>query len=187
METKACYSCKTIKSVLEFHKDKDSKTGYSSKCKECKKLYYQINKDKINKTNERYRIKNRKQINERKKKNRNDNKDELNRLNREWYQQNKQKQCEKVKERMRKIRLEVLIHYSENPPKCKCCGETYLEFLTIDHINGNGSEHRRNMKNSNIYVELRSKKFPEGFRVLCWNCNSSRGCYGYCPHEKETI
>lgn len=23
------------------------------------------------------------------------------------------------------------------------------------------------------------------YRVLCMNCNKSRGSYGYCPHEKE--
>lgn len=25
-------------------------------------------------------------------------------------------------------------------------------------------------------------RFPEGFRVLCFNCNNSLGMHGYCPH-----
>ncbi len=58
--------------------------------------------------------------------------------------------------------------------KCVCCGETYLEFLTIDHINGNGCRDR--LKNgggggSKTYKWLIKNNFPPGFRTLCFNCN----------------
>lgn len=81
----------------------------------------------------------------------------------------------------------VFKHYSGSEvPYCACCGDTTYEFLTIDHIDGDGAEHKR--KNgysggSGTYHWLIKNNFPEGFRVLCWNCNSARGFFGYCPHE----
>lgn len=88
------------------------------------------------------------------------------------------------KKSARDLRLQVLTAYSGSPPKCQCpnCSETHLEFLTIDHINGGGAKHRASLKGNNIYRWLRINKFPNGFRVLCINCNFSLGKYGYCPH-----
>lgn len=81
------------------------------------------------------------------------------------------------------IRLEVLIYYSGETPNCDCCGENNLEFLSIDHINGDGNKHRKNDSSSiKIYNWLKRNNFPEGFRVLCMNCNFSHGRHGYCPH-----
>ena len=49
--TKVCKTCRTIKYVTEFYKNKVSKDGYSYKCKTCecqhKKTLYIINKNKI--------------------------------------------------------------------------------------------------------------------------------------------
>jgi hypothetical protein len=80
----------------------------------------------------------------------------------------------------------VLEHYSGTPPHCQCpgCTETHLEFLSIDHINGGGRKHRLSI-GGGIYAWLRKNNYPDGFRVLCHNCNQSRGAYGYCPHERE--
>ena len=77
-------------------------------------------------------------------------------------------------------RLDVIQHYGG---KCECCGEDTLEFLAIDHINNDGAEHRRKIGNMSIYLWIIQNKYPDGFRVLCHNCNSSRGYYGYCPHQ----
>lgn len=82
--------------------------------------------------------------------------------------------------------------------KCACCGEGRLEFLTIDHPNNDGAEHRRpkakmreGIKRTgagvHIYRYLRKNGFPKEFRLLCWNCNCSRGFSGYCPHERERV
>lgn len=85
-------------------------------------------------------------------------------------------------------RYKVLSHYSDDEPKCSCCGETYLEFLAIDHENGNGAEHRKQIctahpSKADIVVWIIRNGFPAGFRVLCHNCNLARGLYGFCPHE----
>lgn len=70
---------------------------------------------------------------------------------------------------------------------CKCCGEDYYEFLSIDHEAGNGAEHRRlELRGQDLYSWLIRNDFPEGFRVLCMNCNFSLGHHGYCPHGSFT-
>lgn len=79
------------------------------------------------------------------------------------------------------LRLEVLSHYAPNGPACACCGETIIEFLCIDHMNGGGGKHRRSI-NGNLYNWLKREGFPTGFRVLCHNCNAAIGHYGRCPH-----
>ena len=102
-----------------------------------------------------------------------------------WARDNKQY----LKEKHQKERLQCLTHYSEGTPKCAClnCNEDRIEFLSIDHINGGGHQHREKIKRRGIgfFKWLIDNNFPEGYRVLCHNCNQSRGYYGYCPHEKE--
>lgn len=43
------------------------------------------------------------------------------------------------------IRLKALI-YKAYGNMCACCGETEEVFLGIDHINGDGAEHRKTVK-----------------------------------------
>ena len=85
--------------------------------------------------------------------------------------------------RRRKVRLEALSYYGG---KCACCGESRFEFLALDHINGGGSAHRRtiNTRGGQRFANwLKTQGWPLGYRVLCHNCNSSLGWYGYCPHQ----
>jgi hypothetical protein len=72
-------------------------------------------------------------------------------------------------------------------PRCICCGETGLTFLTIDHIEGRGRRHRAviGRRGETFYRWLKVQNFPPGFRVMCMNCNSSLGLFGYCPHQLE--
>ena len=69
--------------------------------------------------------------------------------------------------------------------KCECCGENQLIYLSVDHINCDGAEHRRELKKSGtkFYEWLVANDYPTGFRVLCMNCNTALGMYGYCPHH----
>ena len=95
------------------------------------------------------------------------------------------KKCETLyrKQRNKFIKEKVVNYYSNGTMKCACCGENNLEFLLIDHINGGGNKHRQEEKIRNFYRWLIKNNFPEGFRVLCYNCNMSIGFYGYCPHQ----
>ena len=98
----------------------------------------------------------------------------------------KRKRKQSFKKYNQKLRLEVLIHYGGNPPKCACCGESHIEFLTIDHIHGGGRKHSKiTGLGTSFYKWLRKNNFPDGFQVLCWNCNCAKGHYGYCPHDQN--
>lgn len=88
----------------------------------------------------------------------------------------------KQREYNRRERLVAIAHYGN---VCACCGEDRIEFLSIDHIHGGGQKHRKSLTVS-IYRWLKREGYPEGFRILCHNCNMSLGFYGYCPHQKET-
>lgn len=74
---------------------------------------------------------------------------------------------------------------------CRCCGETEEYFLTIDHVDGGGSAHRREIRatgqSSKFYLWLRDNAYPSGFQVLCQNCNVGKWRNGgRCPHDTET-
>ena len=76
---------------------------------------------------------------------------------------------------------------------CACCGETEPLFLTLDHTENNGREHRLQIGNKGghrFYKWLEENNWPPGLQVLCMNCN--HGKYrnnGICPHKEgaETI
>lgn len=122
------------------------------------------------------------------------------RRQREWFWNHynndpewKEKQLKAAKIRIKglrkRIRLQVLNHYCNNNIRCMCkgCNEKYVEFMSIDHMNGNGNKHRKELlgKGITIYIWLLRNNFPKGYRVLCHNCNISLGHYGYCPHEEN--
>ena len=79
-------------------------------------------------------------------------------------------------------RLEVLNHYGN---MCACCGEVEARFLQIDHIDGGGYLHRKSDPSAiNLATWLVKHNFPEGFQLLCANCNHAKR-FGVCPHQKS--
>jgi len=83
-------------------------------------------------------------------------------------------------------KMAVLRHYSGGTVECICCGENNPMFLAIDHIDGKGNEHRKELGvvgGYSFYLWLIQNDFPTGYRVLCHNCNMATGILGYCPHR----
>ena len=104
--------------------------------------------------------------------------------NKKWYSKNKANVLKRTKNYHKKLKLEVFSHYSNGSPKCSCCGEKTMEFLSIDHINGKGHEHRKKVGNSyRYYMWLRRNGYPSGIRILCHNCNQATSWGRTCPHE----
>lgn len=68
---------------------------------------------------------------------------------------------------------------------CRCCGENELSLLSIDHVNDDGAQHRKNSHAGSgvgLYRLLIKSNFPEGFQTLCYNCNiGKRLNKGICP------
>lgn len=87
---------------------------------------------------------------------------------------------------------------------CACCGETQFMFLSLDHINNDGAKHRRDIRSEmlcatnkgnltrwfggeKMYKWLARREFPDGFQVLCMNCNFGKQVNGgICPHKAAT-
>ena len=88
------------------------------------------------------------------------------------------------KKRYKAKRNIILNHYSNGTMQCACCGEKQIKFLSIDHINNDGAKHRKEIGRSQLTNWLIENKLPEGFQVLCFNCNFSKGIYGMCPHKE---
>ncbi len=167
---KQCYICKQEKNETEFYKNRTKKDGLCSQCISCEKekgkQEYQRDKEKIRARNLRWQ-----KINPEKKK----------RSGQTWRKTHTQEILKKKRDYAKHLRIMAFNHYGT---LCSCCGENRLEFLCIDHINGGGNQHRKEIKNK-FYPWLLRNNFPAGFRTLCHNCNLSLGFYGYCPHELE--
>ena len=106
--------------------------------------------------------------------------------NRQWRLNNPRMAKDTAARAVRKRKLAVLEAYGG---MCVCCGETTPEFLSIDHVNGDGKEHRKALgvhgAGGSIYNDLKRRGYPrEGFRLLCMNCNFAFGHFGTCPHSK---
>lgn len=113
-----------------------------------------------------------------------------------------QAQCKSCKRRKRKA------FYAENPGKhmahkayqraaglrfkalaisgyggvCACCGEDVFDLLSIDHIEGGGRAHKKELNRSTIFRWLVKNNYPSGFRVLCFDCNCAN-YNGSCGHK----
>ena len=107
-----------------------------------------------------------------------------------WHQASPERGRESARRCHQKVRREVLEHYSNSTMQCACCGESEEAFLTLDHLNNDGAEHRRRLDaqgggrhgSTRVYTDLRQRGFPSGFQVLCINCNAAKGWRGACPH-----
>jgi len=90
-----------------------------------------------------------------------------------YYEEHREEVKQDVRERTRKLRLRVIKHYSEGKMCCGICEEERLPCLSIDHIDGRGAEHRRQPgvgKGTGFYLWIVRNNFPEGFQILCMNC-----------------
>jgi hypothetical protein len=149
--------CPKCKSEGEFYKDVSRKDGFTTYCKSCQHKRY----EKISKLPETI-ARNR-------------------RNNLKWNKVNKKWKTAYEAERTRRMKQRCIQHYGG---ECACCQENRYEFLSLDHKNGGGNQHRKTIT---IKIErwLIKNNFPDGFQVLCHNCNMSIGLYGYCPHQTE--
>jgi hypothetical protein len=79
------------------------------------------------------------------------------------------------REQNRQIKQLVLTHYGNGKCACVRCGFDDIRALSIDHINGGGTKHRKEINlgtggGLNMYNWLINNNYPEGFRTLCLNC-----------------
>jgi hypothetical protein len=112
----------------------------------------------------------------------------------EYRERNKDKidkyRREVVIPKNKKIAIEVFSVYSKRHsnsdiPCCRCCGiNEHMEFLTIDHIDGRAhlSEKEKELHSKSLNSWLKKNNYPDGFQILCFNCNMAKSDKGHCPH-----
>jgi hypothetical protein len=88
----------------------------------------------------------------------------------------------------RKLKREMIDAYGG---KCAICGESHFEFMTIDHINGRGTQHRKQIGCQNGTMNQWLKKqgwTKDEFRLLCFNCNCSKiFSMNRCKYQRHII
>ena len=93
-----------------------------------------------------------------------------------------------IQKKSREKSKEIIInYYSKGKNCCDCCGETTKEFLTLDHINNDGTQERRKLNGGghHNYRFIIKNNFPPGYRIMCYNCNCGRArtINKICPHK----
>jgi hypothetical protein len=68
---------------------------------------------------------------------------------------------------------------------CNCpgCHVVHAVLLTVDHIKGDGAEHRRKMGRStrDFYRWLEKNGYPSDYQLLCGSCNLAKADKDKCP------
>lgn len=105
----------------------------------------------------------------------------------EWYEKNSGHAKERARLRRLSLRNEMLNAYGG---RCSCCGESEEMFLTLDHVERDGADHRRHFGNTYAtWKDLQRRGWPKkGYTLLCYNCNCGRERNGgVCPHRRPAL
>ena len=115
------------------------------------------------------------------------NKNDLSLYKHDWYLRNKKLIRQRVRVYTENLRNKVVSYYSKGTNSCACCGEKEYNFLTLDHINNDGAEHRKTVPQGQLYNWIIKNNFPPGFQILCMNCNFAKGKDEdyICPHRRK--
>jgi hypothetical protein len=101
--------------------------------------------------------------------------------NRRYQKENQSLLRQKKKEYSDRIKRQGIAHYGG---KCSCCGESMIEFLTLEHLNGRNPNEKR-ITGKKAWALAKAQGYPNTYTVLCFNCNCAKGAYGICPHMKK--
>jgi len=137
-------------------------TAIVSRCKYCDKQYTPYFKNKKNSGycsrfcyNRGYYI---------------ENKEKIDIRNKKWHTNNKYKMNKFGRDHRERRKTEAMNHYGGCV--CQLCGVEDIEVLVLDHISGGGTKQRRGFGDGHaIYRWVYNNHYPDGFRVLCRNCN----------------
>lgn len=153
------------------------------KRKACVKAYHDAHKEDIIRHKRKYADANVEKVREAKRR--------YSRKNKEHIKNYNITHAIQIKQRFKERTFELWEEARDFFGPCECCGESRIEFLSIDHRNGGGTQKRKNgepcgrtllarFKRVGWPIELKSE-----YRLLCYNCNQSIGFLGYCPHQVE--
>jgi hypothetical protein len=157
---KRCAGCGLVKVIVEYLRNSRTPVGRMKRCRDCMGLKRKERKARAGSLEQRRA------------------------WEKAYYARHREPELARSKVRNDALRAEVLAAYGR---RCVCCGETTAEFLSIDHVNGRGTKHLKelNLTGRAFYLWLKRQSFPQDeYRLLCHNCNIARGHHGQCPHER---
>lgn len=112
---------------------------------------------------------------------------------RQWYKNSEYRDKNRVldKQRRKERRKRIIDYYGG---KCVCCGESESFFLSIDHINNDGANHRAHITkqrgrgkgagSTTMDKWIEKNSYPDILQLLCHNCNMGKHLNnGICPHK----
>ncbi len=152
--TKTCTKCGKTKPPDQFSRDTSRRDGLNTRCRAC-------DRERSRRWYEENRDRTRGRMRE---------------ARHRWRAANPDRDREHDRRKRLRLRTAVFDHYGW---ACACCGAA--GDLTIDHVNGDGREHRielfgdRDAASSSMYRWLVRNGFPGGFQTLCHACNMSKG------------
>ena len=155
MNNKQCANCKQIKPLDEFFKNPTGSNGRGCYCKKChlerkqaarKEKKGYYGSEKIKETDKKYREENHDHIKN------------------------------KSKIRHSKKKKSIITHYGNGKTECVKCGYSDMRALSINHIQSNGAEHRKQIGRGSLYQWLLNHYLPDGFQTLCMNCQWIKRC-----------
>jgi len=193
------------------HHPKTDSTCYNSRCHSCSleryRQYNREHKEQGRNHNREYRSKNSKWFKEYQrrynKEYRQRNIERLQEQMSKYYLQNKERLKEyragyylihsgrvKIHHHLRgiEIKTRVLTHYGDNKLACVLCNENNLAALTIDHINGGGTQERTRLRLGGypFHRWLERCGYPSGYRTLCANCQFIERQRNSCPKRPSS-
>lgn len=153
--SKTCTGCGLEKLLDDFRKEARRPHGYSARCKECARADSRRSYADNHESNLAVKRRNREKYGP-----------QLATTQKDYRVTNK---------------MIVMTHYCGGTPYCVGCGITNMEVLTIDHINEDGAEHRKEVRHSQLPAWLIRNGFPDNYQILCWNCNNAKHRRGAVP------
>ena len=101
------------------------------------------------------------------------------------YKKNGHKYRDRARERRATLRAEFIHEYGG---VCSCCGENTPVFLTLEHLDNDGKEHRDEVGHDpgQLLRDLKRRGWPKDkYTLMCFNCNRARWVLGECPHKRK--
>lgn len=197
MQTKTCTRCSVEKPLTEFWFHK--KLGrHIAECRGCRAkrraAYKATNADRLKENNRIWQRSNPERVKAAQERWQAKNPDLARQRAAEWYRENREMVRARERERYHELKDQVYAAYGGRV--CACCGETEPKFLSIDHVNNDGNERRKEHRygvgkaggGMKLYMKIAELGFPPDYQVLCMNCNWGKARNnGVCPHETVKV
>lgn len=197
MQTKTCTRCSAEKELTEFWFN-EKKGRYVAECRVCqadrRAAYKEANRERLKEKNRIWQQNNPDRTKAAQERWKAKNPDLARQRAAEWYRENREMVRARERERYHELKDQIYAAYGGYI--CRCCGEAEPKFLSIDHVNNDGNERRKELRYGvgkagggiKLYMKIAELGFPSDYQVLCMNCNWGKARNnGVCPHETAKV